>query len=272
MKGLIAFVAHCPEVRENQRVVVVGECPELGGWELGGAVCMTPAPCGRPWWVSSEVEVNLPELPMAVSGDFENEVETDRKVGKVGVSKLNFRLVAVPNSSSGAGAEVPDPDNVVCLEPLTGRDFRVVCLVDGLPPADRFSVGERGRNTIHVGAEAEGEQQKREMVGISVEWGDLESVQLGLIPLHPNGQIEHPQRQTVNERGGLSCPQSESACAASSEGRHQTDSEMLARTADGHHKSSLSLHVPSILSQPPSSKDQIVTGESTVEGRRATLI
>uniref|UniRef100_A0A0G4GJG5 CBM20 domain-containing protein n=1 Tax=Chromera velia CCMP2878 TaxID=1169474 RepID=A0A0G4GJG5_9ALVE len=109
MKGLIAFVAHCPEVRENQRVVVVGECPELGGWDLGGALSLAPAPCGRPWWLSSQVEVNLPECTMGVSGDFESEMEIDQEVGRVGVSKLNFRLVAVPNSSNGV--EVSDPDN-----------------------------------------------------------------------------------------------------------------------------------------------------------------
>uniref|UniRef100_A0A0G4F5T0 CBM20 domain-containing protein n=1 Tax=Chromera velia CCMP2878 TaxID=1169474 RepID=A0A0G4F5T0_9ALVE len=244
MKGLIAFVAHCPEVRENQRVVVVGECAELGGWDLGGALSLTPAPCVHPWWVSSEVEVNLSECTMGVSGDFESEVETDRKVGRVGVSKLNFRLVAVPNSSNEV--EVSDPDNPVCLEPLNGGDFRAVCLVDGLPPVDRCSVGERGHNTIHIGAEEGGEeQQKREMVGILVEWGVPESVQLGLIPLHPNGQTDHPQSETVAERGGLSCPQSESAYPVSSEERTQRDSEeMLARTDEGQHASSLSMHPP----------------------------
>uniref|UniRef100_A0A0G4H5H0 CBM20 domain-containing protein n=1 Tax=Chromera velia CCMP2878 TaxID=1169474 RepID=A0A0G4H5H0_9ALVE len=227
MKGLIAFVAHCPEVRENQRVVVVGECPELGGWELGGALSLRPAPCGRPWWVSSEVEVNLPELPTAVSGDFESEVEINQEVHRVGVSKLNFRLVAVPDSSNGA--EVSDPDNPVCLEPLNGGDFRVICLVDGLPPADRSSVGGRGNNTIHIGVEERGgEQQEREMVGISVEWGVPESVQLGLIPLHPNRQTDHPQRETVNKRGGLSCPQSESAGPTSSERRTRTDPRRMA--------------------------------------------
>uniref|UniRef100_A0A0G4H2C3 CBM20 domain-containing protein n=1 Tax=Chromera velia CCMP2878 TaxID=1169474 RepID=A0A0G4H2C3_9ALVE len=227
MKGLIAFVAQCPGGRENQRVVVVGECPELGGWELGGALSLTPAPCGRPWWVSSEVEVNLTELPTTVSGDFESEVETDREVQRVGVSKLNFRLVAVPNSSNGV--EVSDPDNPVCLEPLNGGDFRVVCLVDGLPPADRCSVGGRGHNTIHIGVEErEGEQQEREMIGISVEWGVPESVQLGLIPLPPNRQIEHPQRETVNERSGLSCPQPESACPTFSETRTRTDPPRMA--------------------------------------------
>uniref|UniRef100_A0A0G4I1Q0 CBM20 domain-containing protein n=1 Tax=Chromera velia CCMP2878 TaxID=1169474 RepID=A0A0G4I1Q0_9ALVE len=208
MKGGIAFVAHCPEVRENQRVVVAGECPELGGWELGDALCMRPAPCGRPWWVSSEVEVNLSESLLGVSAEFEAVAETEEKVGKVGVSELKFRLLAVPNDGEGSG--VPNSDNVVSLEPLSGGDFRVVRLIGAPPLSDSSAVGERGDNTFHVGVEGGGEQQERGVVGISVEWGVLESVQLALLPRPTNRQTEHPQREND--------PQSEIACPPRTEG------------------------------------------------------
>uniref|UniRef100_A0A0G4HXU0 CBM20 domain-containing protein n=1 Tax=Chromera velia CCMP2878 TaxID=1169474 RepID=A0A0G4HXU0_9ALVE len=168
MKGRIAFVAHCPEVRENQRVVVAGECPELGGWELGDVLSLAPAPCGRPWWVSSEVEVNLSESPLGVSAEFAAVAETEGRGGKVGVSELKFRLLAIPND--GEGSEVPDTGNIVFLEPLSVGDFRVVRLVGASPLSDSSAVGERGDNTIHVGVEGGGEQHEREVVGISVEW------------------------------------------------------------------------------------------------------
>uniref|UniRef100_A0A0G4FZU5 CBM20 domain-containing protein n=1 Tax=Chromera velia CCMP2878 TaxID=1169474 RepID=A0A0G4FZU5_9ALVE len=90
MKGLVAFVAHCPEVRENQRVVVVRECPELGGWELGGALSLRPAPCGRPWWVSSEVRVNLSASQMGVSADVATDRGAGGERGGVIVSELKF--------------------------------------------------------------------------------------------------------------------------------------------------------------------------------------
>uniref|UniRef100_A0A0G4HQE2 CBM20 domain-containing protein n=1 Tax=Chromera velia CCMP2878 TaxID=1169474 RepID=A0A0G4HQE2_9ALVE len=208
MKGLIAFVAQCPEVRENQRVVVAEECAELGGWELGDALSLTPAPCGRPWWVSSEVEVNLSESTMGVSGDFVNGVGAGGESGGVGVSELKFRLLAIPND--GDGTEVPDPDNPVCLEPLRGGDFRIIRLVGGLPPAEVSSVREKGDNTIHV-CEQRG-REKMEMVGISVEWGVPESVQLALLPLHTKEQseTENPHRESDSEQhhgsaGGALC-------------------------------------------------------------------
>uniref|UniRef100_A0A0G4GCJ9 CBM20 domain-containing protein n=1 Tax=Chromera velia CCMP2878 TaxID=1169474 RepID=A0A0G4GCJ9_9ALVE len=208
MKGGIAFVAHCPEVRENQRVVVAGECPELGGWELGDALCMRPAPCGRPWWVSSEVEVNLSESLLGVSAEFAAVAGTEGRVGKVGVSELKFRLLAVPNDGEGSG--VPNSDNLVSLEPLSGGDFRVVRLIGAPPLSDSSAVGERGDNTIHVGVEGGGEQQERELVGISVEWGVLESVQLALLPRLTNRQTEHSQRENDS--------QSETACPPRTEG------------------------------------------------------
>eukprot|EP00820_Chromera_velia_P025876 Cvel_34537.t1-p1 / transcript=Cvel_34537.t1 / gene=Cvel_34537 / organism=Chromera_velia_CCMP2878 / gene_product=hypothetical protein / transcript_product=hypothetical protein / location=Cvel_scaffold5967:2693-3956(+) / protein_length=421 / sequence_SO=supercontig / SO=protein_coding / is_pseudo=false len=218
MKTGIAFVAHCPEVRENQRVVVAGECAELGGWELGDALSLRPAPCGRPWWVSSEVEVNLPECPMGVSGDFVNGVGAGGEGKGVGVSELKFRLLAIPND--GEGSEVPDPDNLVRLEPMKGGDFRVVRLVGAPPLSDCSAVGEKGDNTIHVGAGGGGDHQKREMVGISVEWGVPENVQLALLPRPTNEQPEHPQRQ--NEYSFPSDPESERACLTSSDEPIQT--------------------------------------------------
>uniref|UniRef100_A0A0G4HEF9 CBM20 domain-containing protein n=1 Tax=Chromera velia CCMP2878 TaxID=1169474 RepID=A0A0G4HEF9_9ALVE len=191
MKGFIAFIAHCPELRENQRVVVVGECPELGGWELGGALSLAPAPCGRPWWVSSEVEVNLPESTMGVSGDFVNGVGAGGEDGWVGVSELKFRLLAIPND--GKEVQVSHPGNLVCLEPLRGGDFRIVRLVGAPPLSDCSSVGRRGVNTVCVGAEGGGEHQKRELVGISVEWGVSESVQLALLDLPANHQTDQSE-------------------------------------------------------------------------------
>uniref|UniRef100_A0A0G4I591 CBM20 domain-containing protein n=1 Tax=Chromera velia CCMP2878 TaxID=1169474 RepID=A0A0G4I591_9ALVE len=221
MKGFIAFVAHCPEVRENfinQRVVVVGECAELGGWELGGALSLAPAPCGRPWWVSSEVEVNLPESSRGVSGDFVNGMGVGGEGGGVGVSELKFRLFAIAND--GEETEASHSGNLMCLEPLRGEDFRIVRFVSGPPLSDCFSVGERGVNTLHVGAEGGRDHQKREVVGILVEWGVPGSVQLALLPLHTNEQTEHPQRES--ERPGLSGPQSDIACPPFSEERVQT--------------------------------------------------
>uniref|UniRef100_A0A0G4HV48 CBM20 domain-containing protein n=1 Tax=Chromera velia CCMP2878 TaxID=1169474 RepID=A0A0G4HV48_9ALVE len=208
MKGYIAFVAHCPEVRENQRVVVVGECPELGGWELGGAVCMRPAPCGRPWWVSSEVEVNLPEFPIAFSADLANGVETKWEIGTVRVSELKFRLVAIPKD--GKVAQTRNLSHLVCLEPLQGGDFRIVRLVGTSSPADCSSVGERGDNTIRVGVEGGGEQQTAEVVGISVEWGVPESVQLALLPDPTNRQMGDRVRTPVQRQSEHSQRQGES--------------------------------------------------------------
>uniref|UniRef100_A0A0G4G4Z1 CBM20 domain-containing protein n=1 Tax=Chromera velia CCMP2878 TaxID=1169474 RepID=A0A0G4G4Z1_9ALVE len=218
MNGLIAFIAHCPEVQENQRVVVVGECPELGGWELGGALSLTPAPCGRPWWASSEVRVNLSASQMGVSGG----VATDGRTGGDGegvvVSELKFRLVAIPNDSDVD--KLPDSHEVVCLEGLKGGDFRVVRLVAGGFAAECFSVGERGErceNTICVSEEVGGEGEDMEVVGISVEWGVPESVQLALLPHYTNRQAEHLQRQ--REHPGLSAHPSQPmiACSMSSE-------------------------------------------------------
>uniref|UniRef100_A0A0G4HDI6 CBM20 domain-containing protein n=1 Tax=Chromera velia CCMP2878 TaxID=1169474 RepID=A0A0G4HDI6_9ALVE len=231
MKGYIAFVAHCTEVGENQRVVVVGECPELGGWELGGALSLAPAPCGRPWWVSREVEVNLPESSRGVSGDFVNGVGGEG--WGFGVSELKFRLFAILND--GEETEVPHSGNLMCLEPLRGGDFRIVRLIGAPPHADYSSVGERGVNTICVGAEG-GEGQERKVVGISVEWGVPESVQLALLPLHTNKQTEHPQRES--EHHGLSGPQSDIACPPSLEERAQTDSKMSSKTTEDHQSKS----------------------------------
>uniref|UniRef100_A0A0G4HC16 CBM20 domain-containing protein n=1 Tax=Chromera velia CCMP2878 TaxID=1169474 RepID=A0A0G4HC16_9ALVE len=232
MKGGIAFVAFCPEVRENQRVIVVGDCPELGGWELGGAVCMRPAPCGRPWWVLSEVEVNLSGCTMGASGGLAGGVETEREVERVKVSELKFRLVAIPNA--GDVAQLPDSHKFVCLEPLRGGDFRIVRFVGAPPPADCSSAGERGDNTIRVGEGGGGEQQQQrsEVVGIAVEWGVPESVQLALLPRSTNAQSEHSQRETVNEHSCLSVPQSESACVTSSDGVGEGESEMFGSTDD----------------------------------------
>uniref|UniRef100_A0A0G4HVB5 CBM20 domain-containing protein n=1 Tax=Chromera velia CCMP2878 TaxID=1169474 RepID=A0A0G4HVB5_9ALVE len=231
MKGGVAFVAFCPEVREDQRVVVVGDCPELGGWELGDAVCMRPAPCGRPWWVSSEVEVNLSGCTMGASGGLAGGVETERGVERVKVSELKFRLVAIPND--GDVAQLPDSPNFVCLEPLRGGDFRIVRLVGAPPPADCSSVGERGDNSISIGEGGGGEQQQTtEVVGIAVEWGVPESVQLAPLPGPTNGQTEHSQREIVNEHSGVSVPQSESACVTSSVGVGEGESEMFGSTND----------------------------------------
>eukprot|EP00820_Chromera_velia_P023004 Cvel_31544.t1-p1 / transcript=Cvel_31544.t1 / gene=Cvel_31544 / organism=Chromera_velia_CCMP2878 / gene_product=hypothetical protein / transcript_product=hypothetical protein / location=Cvel_scaffold4718:1-780(-) / protein_length=260 / sequence_SO=supercontig / SO=protein_coding / is_pseudo=false len=233
MKGGVAFVAFCPEVREDQRVVVVGDCPELGGWELGDAVCMRPAPCGRPWWVSSEVEVNLSGCTMGASGGSADVVETEGGVERVKVSELKFRLVAIPND--GDVAQLPDSHDFVCLEPLRGEDFRIVRLVGGAPPADCSSVGERVDNAMSIGARGGGEQQQRtEVVGISVEWGVPESVQLVLLPRPTNAQTECSQRETVNEHSGLSVPQSESACATFSDGVGQVESRMFGSTDEKH--------------------------------------
>uniref|UniRef100_A0A0G4F8L0 CBM20 domain-containing protein n=1 Tax=Chromera velia CCMP2878 TaxID=1169474 RepID=A0A0G4F8L0_9ALVE len=251
MKGFIAFIAHCPEVRENQRVVVVGECPELGGWELGGALSLAPAPCGRPWWVSSEVEVNLLESPMGVSGDFVNGVGAGGEGGGMGVSELKFRLLAIPND--GEEVKVSDPGNLMCLEPLRGGDFRIVRLVSAPPLSDRSSVGKRGVNTIHVGAERGGEQQA-EMVGISVEWGVPESVQLALLPQPTNRQTENPRREY--EHDDLSARPSQIACPHSSEGRTQTNSRIVKPIdySDSHDTS----NIQSAVSRATSSEQKVL--------------
>uniref|UniRef100_A0A0G4HUZ3 CBM20 domain-containing protein n=1 Tax=Chromera velia CCMP2878 TaxID=1169474 RepID=A0A0G4HUZ3_9ALVE len=254
MKRGIAFVAHCPEARENQWVVVAGECPELGGWELGDALRMRPAPCGRPWWVSSEVGVNLSESLLGVSGDFAAIGETEGKVTKVGVSELKFRLLAIPND--GEGSEVPDPDNLVSLELLSGGDFRVVRLVGAPPLSDSSAVGERCDNTIHVGVEGEGEQQEREVVGISVEWGILESVQLALLPQPTNGQTEHPQREND--------PQSDVACQSRTEGV-QRDVQISESTDEQQSASG-----PSVC--PPQSAVELSLKESEVHSDRSPSV
>uniref|UniRef100_A0A0G4FZK7 CBM20 domain-containing protein n=1 Tax=Chromera velia CCMP2878 TaxID=1169474 RepID=A0A0G4FZK7_9ALVE len=215
----MAFVAHCPEVRENQRVVVVGECPELGGWELGGALSLTPAPCGRPWWVSSEVEVNLSEGTMGVSGDFAGGVGIEGEVGIVRVSELKFRLLGIPND--GEVAQTRNLSNLVCLEPLKAGDFRIVCLVGTSSSADCSSVGERGDNTIRVGVEGGGEQETTEVVGISVEWGVPESVQLALLPRPMNRQtkrlhseMEHSQSETASRTLNRSAEGQDTSCVS----------------------------------------------------------
>uniref|UniRef100_A0A0G4HQU3 CBM20 domain-containing protein n=1 Tax=Chromera velia CCMP2878 TaxID=1169474 RepID=A0A0G4HQU3_9ALVE len=247
MKGFIAFIAHCPEVRENQRVVVVGECAELGGWELAGALSLAPVPCGRPWWVSSEVEVNLPESTMGVSGDAVNGVGTGGECGGMGVSELKFRLFAIPNDDEET--EVSHPGNLMCLEPLRGGDFRIVHLVSAPPLSDCTSVGERGVNTIHVGAEG-GEGQEREVVGISVEWGVPESVQLVFLPLPTNRQTENPQHDDLSARP------SEIACPDSSQGRKQTNSRIVkpANDSDSHDTSS----IQSAVSRATSSEQKVL--------------
>uniref|UniRef100_A0A0G4I0Y1 Uncharacterized protein n=1 Tax=Chromera velia CCMP2878 TaxID=1169474 RepID=A0A0G4I0Y1_9ALVE len=216
----------------------------VGGWELGDALSLRPAPCGPPWWVSSEVEVNLPESPVGVSGDFVNGVGAGGEGGGVGVLELKFRLLAIPND--GDGTEVPDPDNPVCLEPMRGGDFRIIRLVGGLPPAEVSSVGERGDNTIHVCEQRGGE--KMEMVGISVEWGVPESVQLALLPLHVKRQseteTENPRRESDSEQHhGLSSRHSEIPCPSFSEERAQTvqDSET---TDENQGKSGVSVCCP----------------------------
>uniref|UniRef100_A0A0G4F8A6 CBM20 domain-containing protein n=1 Tax=Chromera velia CCMP2878 TaxID=1169474 RepID=A0A0G4F8A6_9ALVE len=240
MKGGVAFVAFCPEVREDPRVVVVGDCPELGGWELGGAVCMRPAPCGRPWWVSSEVEVNLSGRTMRASGGSADVGETEGEIERVKVSELKFRLVAIPND--GDVAQLPDSPNFVCLEPLRGGDFRIVRLVGEAPPADCSSVGERGDNTISIGEGGGGEQQQRsEVVGIAVEWGVPESVQLALLSGPTNGQTEHSQRETVNEHSRVSVPQSERACMTSSDEVGEGESEMFKSTDEQKGASAVSV-------------------------------
>uniref|UniRef100_A0A0G4HRW6 CBM20 domain-containing protein n=1 Tax=Chromera velia CCMP2878 TaxID=1169474 RepID=A0A0G4HRW6_9ALVE len=239
MKGFIAFIAHCPELRENQRVVVVGECPELGGWKLGGALSLSPAPCGRPWWALGEVKVNLPESTMGVAGDFVNSVGTGEEGGGLGVSELKFRLLAIPNDWQCTELkfrllaipndwqctelEVPHPCDFVSLEPLMEGDFHIVHLVGAPPLSDRSSVGARGVNTIHVCAEG-GEGQEREVVGISVEWGVAESVQLALLPLPTNRQTENLHREY--QHNGLSESQSEIACPPFSEERTEKTSRI----------------------------------------------
>uniref|UniRef100_A0A0G4G4I2 CBM20 domain-containing protein n=1 Tax=Chromera velia CCMP2878 TaxID=1169474 RepID=A0A0G4G4I2_9ALVE len=240
MKSFVAFVAHCAELGENQRVVVVGECPELGGWDLGGALCMRPAPCGRPLWVSSEVEVDLSESPFGASGVSAYGMGMRGESGGVGlgVSELKFRLVAIPNEADAV--TVSDPLHLICLEPLKGGDFRVVRLLDGVAPVDSSLVGARGVNIIHVGAKGGGEQQQNpEVVGISVEWGIPESVQLGLLPLHPNRHTEHPQKES--EHAGLSGPQSETACPPSAQRRAQPDSRRFEPTDENEDKSAVSV-------------------------------
>uniref|UniRef100_A0A0G4GGG1 Uncharacterized protein n=1 Tax=Chromera velia CCMP2878 TaxID=1169474 RepID=A0A0G4GGG1_9ALVE len=141
--------------------------------------------------------------------------------GGVGVSELKFRLLAIPNNDEEV--QVSDPGNLVCLEPLRGGDYRIVRLVGAPPLSDCSAVGERGVNTLHVGAEGGGAQQQREVVGISMEWGVPESVQLALLGLPTNRQKEEPHREYGH--GGLSESQSEIARPPFSEGRSpQTDS------------------------------------------------
>uniref|UniRef100_A0A0G4FZS0 CR-type domain-containing protein n=1 Tax=Chromera velia CCMP2878 TaxID=1169474 RepID=A0A0G4FZS0_9ALVE len=176
---------------------------------------------------------------MGVSGDFVNGVGAGGEGGGVGVSELKFRLLAIPND--GEENEVPHPGNLMCLEPLNGGDFRIVRLVIAPPLAGCSSVGDIGVNTICVGAEG-GEWQKREVVGISVEWGVPESVQLALLPLQRNRQTEYPQRES--EHHGLFGPQSDIACPPSLEERAQTDSRVSAETTeDRQSKSGIRLSV-----------------------------
>uniref|UniRef100_A0A0G4I4Z4 Uncharacterized protein n=1 Tax=Chromera velia CCMP2878 TaxID=1169474 RepID=A0A0G4I4Z4_9ALVE len=113
----------------------------------------------------------------------------------------------------------------MCLEPLRGGDFRIVRLVSGPSLSDCSSVGERGVNTLHVGAEGGRDHQKRELVGISVEWGVPESLQLALLSLHTDRQTENPDR-TI---------QSEVACPLSAQHRTQTDTRIF--DSDSHHTS-----------------------------------
>uniref|UniRef100_A0A0G4F709 CBM20 domain-containing protein n=1 Tax=Chromera velia CCMP2878 TaxID=1169474 RepID=A0A0G4F709_9ALVE len=230
MKRLVAFVVHCPELPENQRVVVVGECAELGGWELGGVLSLRPAPCGRPLWVSSEVEVDLSESPFGGSGVSADAVGVGGEVGGVRESELKFRLVAVPNEADAV--TVPAPLNLICLEPLKGGDFRVVRLVDGVASVGSSWVGERGVSIVYVGAKGGPEQDKTEVVGISVEWGIPESVQLALLALHP---------QRESEDAGLHGPQSETGCPPSAQRRARPDSRMFIRTDESEDKSGVSV-------------------------------
>uniref|UniRef100_A0A0G4HQ02 Uncharacterized protein n=1 Tax=Chromera velia CCMP2878 TaxID=1169474 RepID=A0A0G4HQ02_9ALVE len=155
----------------------------------------------------------------------------------VRVSELKFRLVALPND--GEIAETRDLQNLVCLEPLQGGDFRIVRLVGTSSPADCSSVGERGDNTIRVGVEGGGEQQATEVVGISVEWGVPESVQLALLPHSTNRQTEQSQKQ--NE---YPCPpdtQSETACPTSSQGGRQRELGVFGSTDEEEGNSAVSL-------------------------------
>uniref|UniRef100_A0A0G4HGH5 Uncharacterized protein n=1 Tax=Chromera velia CCMP2878 TaxID=1169474 RepID=A0A0G4HGH5_9ALVE len=169
--------------------------------------------------------MNLSECPLGVSEELEHRVETDGNVKAVRVSELNFRLVAIPND--GDIDQMPDLHNLVRLEPLKGGDFRVVRLVGAPPFPDYSSVGERGDNTIRVGVEAAGEQQRREVVGISVEWGVPESVQLALLPRPSNSQTEHSQRESFNDCSVLSGHRSAAGCPTSSEGGGQGESGRL---------------------------------------------
>uniref|UniRef100_A0A0G4I1T9 CBM20 domain-containing protein n=1 Tax=Chromera velia CCMP2878 TaxID=1169474 RepID=A0A0G4I1T9_9ALVE len=226
MKGGIAFVAHCPEVGENQRVLVVGERPELGGWVLGGALSLRRAPCEHPWWVSDEVKVNLPESPLGASGD---GMGMEGEVGRMSMSEVKFRLIAVPDTINRP--ELLDADSLVCLEPLKGGDFRVVRLLNAPPLPGCSEVGERGDNRIHIGTEGGAEQQRTEMIGMSVEWGVPESVQLGLIPVQTNRETEqHSHRE--DEHRFPSGHKSERASPTGSHEGIQRDSRMFHSTEE----------------------------------------
>uniref|UniRef100_A0A0G4IFG9 CBM20 domain-containing protein n=1 Tax=Chromera velia CCMP2878 TaxID=1169474 RepID=A0A0G4IFG9_9ALVE len=225
MKGGIAFVANCPEVGENQRVLVVGDCPELGGWELGGALSLRRAPCEHPWWVSDEVKVNLPQSPLGASGD---GMGMEGGVGRMSVSEVKFRLIAVPDTINRP--ELPDADSLVCLEPLKGGDFRVVRLISAPPLPGCSEVGERGDNRIHIGTEGGAEQQRTEMIGISVEWGVPESVQLGLIPVETDRETEQHSRSEDDHDHVPSGRESERVSPTDSLEGTQRDSRMFHST------------------------------------------
>uniref|UniRef100_A0A0G4FHD1 AP2/ERF domain-containing protein n=1 Tax=Chromera velia CCMP2878 TaxID=1169474 RepID=A0A0G4FHD1_9ALVE len=87
------------------------------------------------------------------------------------------------------------------------------------------SVRERGEDAICVGAEERGGRGMRDVIGISVEWGILEGLQLALLPRYSNSQTEH--QHTENGHAEMLCLQSEVPFLASSGKMVQGNSQMF---------------------------------------------
>uniref|UniRef100_A0A0G4IAL9 CBM20 domain-containing protein n=1 Tax=Chromera velia CCMP2878 TaxID=1169474 RepID=A0A0G4IAL9_9ALVE len=61
MSACLFFKMECDEAREDERVMVIGNPPELGMWDPVGGVVLEPdlASGGRPFWVSARVDFDL---------------------------------------------------------------------------------------------------------------------------------------------------------------------------------------------------------------------
>uniref|UniRef100_A0A0G4HC84 CBM20 domain-containing protein n=1 Tax=Chromera velia CCMP2878 TaxID=1169474 RepID=A0A0G4HC84_9ALVE len=61
MSACLFFKMECEEAREDERVMVIGNRPELGLWDAVGGVVLEPdlASGGRPFWVSGRVDLDL---------------------------------------------------------------------------------------------------------------------------------------------------------------------------------------------------------------------